>query len=139
MAYWLLKTEPEVYSFEQLLKQKKTNWDHVRNYQARNYLRQIKKGDLAIIYHSGGVKAAVGVAKIVKEAYPDIDPAGGDWVQVDLAPVEALENPVELKVIKMTKELLAMPLIKQSRLSVMPITEGHYKKIMKLGATAQED
>lgn len=139
MAYWLLKTEPEVYSFEQLLKQKKTNWDHVRNYQARNYLKQIKKGDLAIIYHSGGVKAAVGVAKIIKEAYPDIDPEGGEWVQVDLAPVVALENPVELKVIKTTKELLAMPLIKQSRLSVMPITESHYQKIIKLGATAQED
>ena len=133
MAYWLLKTEPETYNFDQLIKQKKTNWDHVRNYQARNYIREIKKDDLALIYHSGDDKAVVGIAKIVKEAYPDIDPEGGDWVQVDLVPVEALANRVELKTIKSTKELLDMPLIKQSRLSVMPITATHFKKILQLG------
>lgn len=131
--HWLLKTEPETYSFAQLLKDKKTNWNDVRNFQARNYLRQIKKGDLALIYHSGDDKAVVGVAEIVKEAYPDIDPEGGDWVQVDLKPVEALKTPVKLSQIKATKTLQEMPLIRQSRLSVMPITEAHYKTILKLG------
>lgn len=131
--YWLLKSEPETYSFEQLKAQKKTNWDQVRNYQARNYLKQIKKGDFALIYHSGDQKSVVGIARVVKEFYPDIDPEGGDWVQVDVAYEEALKNPVTLKVLKTTAGLSDLPLIKQSRLSVMPITAAHFKKIVSLG------
>jgi predicted RNA-binding protein with PUA-like domain len=132
--YWLLKTEPETYSFAQLLKDKKTNWDHVRNFQARNFLRQVAKGDLALIYHSGDEKAVIGVAEVVREAYPDPDPeTPGDWVQIDLKPVEPLAAPVSLKEIKSTASLSGMPLIKQSRLSCMPITHAHYETLLKLG------
>jgi len=133
-TYWLLKTEPSTYSFEQLLKDKKTNWNGVRNFQARNYLKAVKKGDLALIYHSGDTKAVVGVAKVTQEAYSDPDPKkSGDWVQVDLEPVKALGRPVSLAEIKTTSKLADLPLIKQSRLSVMPITGPHYDTIVKLG------
>lgn len=132
-SYWLLKTEPGTYSYAQLLKDRRTNWNDVRNFQARNYLRQIARGDLALIYHSGDDKAVVGVSRIVKEAYPDIDPEGGDWVQVDLEPTEAFVTPVPLKTIKAEKSLADLPLIKQSRLSVMPISAAHYQKLRKLG------
>lgn len=131
---WLFKTEPETYSFAQLLKDKKTNWDHVRNFQARNFLRQAAKGDLALIYHSGDEKAVVGVAEVVREAYPDPDPEKpGDWVQIDLKVVEPLPHPVSLKEIKSTTALANLPLIKQSRLSCMPITATHYETLLKLG------
>lgn len=133
MNYWLLKSEPNTYSFAQLKKQKKTNWDLVRNYQARNFLRQIKMGDLALIYHSGDEKAVVGVAKVIREAYPDIDPEGGDWAQVDVAFHEDIKNPVTLKTLKACEDLKDLLLIKQSRLSVMPITAAHFKKILSLG------
>lgn len=132
ITYWLLKTEPETYSFERLLSEKRTNWDHVRNYQARNYLRKMAKGDVALIYHSGDVKAVVGVAKIVREAYVDPDLEGGDWSQVDVQAVHALAHAVTLTQIKATKTLGDLPLIKQSRLSVMPITEAHFKTLLKL-------
>ncbi len=132
--YWLFKSEPETYSFAQLLKDKKTNWDHVRNFQARNFLRQAAKGDLALIYYSGDEKAVVGVAEVVREAYPDPDPEQkGDWVQIDLKPVEPLASPVTLKEIKATAALATLPLIKQSRLSCMPITASHYETLLKLG------
>ena len=133
-AYWLLKTEPETYSFERLLKEGKTNWNGVRNYQARNNLRKMKKNDLALIYHSGDDKAVVGIAKVIKEAYPDIDADGVEWTQVDVAPIKAIANPVTLKQIKETPSLKEMPLIKQSRLSVMPINENHYEELIKLSA-----
>lgn len=136
MAYWLLKTEPTTYSFQQLQRDKKTNWNDVRNFQARNFLRQIKKGDLALIYHSGDDKAVVGVAEVVREAYPDPDPDGGDWVQVDLKPKQALNTSVTLATIKSQDKLKEMPLIRQSRLSVMPITAEHYKTILKLGGAS---
>jgi predicted RNA-binding protein with PUA-like domain len=132
--YWLLKTEPETYSFARLQKEKKTNWNDVRNYQARNYLRQVKTGDLTVIYHSGEEKAVVGVAKCVRESYPDRDPGDdAEWVQIDIAPVQAMKSPVSLGIIKTTASLKAMPLIKQSRLSVMPITRAEYETLLKLG------
>jgi predicted RNA-binding protein with PUA-like domain len=134
-SYWLLKTEPETYSFEQLIRDRKTNWNDVRNFQARNYLRQMKKGDVALIYHSGDVKAVVGVAEIVREAYPDVDPEGGDWSQVDLKCVKPLAEIVPLKTIKSTAALADVPLIKQSRLSCMPITTKHFQTLLKLGGT----
>ncbi len=132
-AYWLLKTEPETYNIDRLLKDKHTNWDHVRNYQARNYLRKMAKGDIALIYHSGDDKAVVGVAKVVRIAYADLDPEGGDWSQVDVEYVAKFARAVSLAQIKATKMLGDLPLIKQSRLSVMPITEAHYQTILKLG------
>lgn len=133
MAHWLFKSEPETYSFDQLIKDKSTNWNNVRNYQARNFLRECKKGDIALIYHSGDDKAVVGVAKVVKEAYPDIDPEGGDWVQIDIAPVKAFKTPVTLAAIKAEKSLDGILLVKQSRLSCMPITDKHFKILLKMG------
>lgn len=131
--YWLLKTEPETFSFEQLLKDGKTNWNGVRNFQARNNLRQMKKGDIALIYHSGESREVVGVAKVSAEAYPDPDPRKkGDWVQVDLVPVKKLPSGVTLATIKATKTLQSMPLVKHSRLSVMPVTPAHYETILKM-------
>ena len=133
-SYWLLKTEPETYSFAQLEKDGSTNWSGVRNFQARNFIREMKKGDTALIYHSGDERAVVGIAKITRSGYPDLDPKKpGEWVQVDLAPVRPLKCSVSLTVIKATSELATLPLIKQSRLSVMPITLAHFNKIVKLG------
>lgn len=132
--YWLLKTEPETYSFEQLLKDKKTPWNGVRNHQAKNNLNQMKPGDLALIYHSGENREVVGIAEVSRSAYPDPDPnRPGEWVQVDLKPAKALKNPVTLETLKSTATLKTLPLIKQSRLSVMPVTAAHYKTILKLG------
>src|SRR5687768_6374766 len=96
-SYWLMKTEPETYSFAQLLQDKKTNWNGVRNFQARKYLNALKEGDLVLIYHSGDERSVVGIAQIIREAYPDPDPKKkGDWVQVDLKPVQGLKVPVSL-------------------------------------------
>ena len=131
--YWLLKTEPGTYSFENLLKDKKTNWNGVRNFQARNYLRTMATGDLALIYHSGDERAVVGVAKVVKAAYTDPDPDGGDWVQVDLQPVQPMKTRIPLSQIKSTPTLKEMPLIRHTRLSCMPITSAHYETLLKLG------
>ena len=132
--YWLLKTEPETFSFSELMKTGKTNWNDVRNYQARNFLKQVKKGDLALIYHSGDEKAVVGVAICVREHYRDFNPKEDketdDWVQVDLKPVRALSMPVTLKEIKASQELSKMMLVKQSRLSVMPVEKAHFDFIM---------
>jgi predicted RNA-binding protein with PUA-like domain len=134
ISYWLFKTEPGTYSFAQLMKDKKTNWDQVRNYQARNFLRQAAVGDLAVIYHSGEDKAAVGIAQVTRNAYPDPDPEkAGEWVQIDLKAVAPLARPVTLKEIKTTPALSALPLIKQSQLSCMPITSQHFELIKKLG------
>jgi predicted RNA-binding protein with PUA-like domain len=132
--YWLCKTEPETYSFAQLVKDKRTNWNEVRNYQARNNLRKMAQGDIVLIYHSGDDKAVVGSAKVVRDAYPDIDADDGrEWTQVDLVPINALKQPVSLAKIKSTKALADLPLIKQSRLSVMPITKEHYNLLIELG------
>lgn len=132
MNTWLLKTEPFTYSFSQLQKDKVTNWNNIRNYQARNFMRQMKKGDLVIIYHSGDEKAVVGIARVVKEAYPDIDKENvGDWVQIDIESVEKLKNPITLSQLKSDKRFSDLLLIKQSRLSVMPISKDHFEIISK--------
>jgi predicted RNA-binding protein with PUA-like domain len=134
MNYWLLKSEPFVYSYDQLVKDKKTNWAGVRNFQARNFLKAAKKGDLAFIYHSNEGKAVVGIAKVVKEAYPDPDPEQkGDWVQIDISPVEKLKTPVTLEEIKATAKLKDMLLVKQSRLSVSPVSKIHFDLICRMG------
>lgn len=131
---WLLKTEPETYSFERLLKEKKTHWNGVRNFQARNFLRTAQVGDLVLIYHSGDDKAVVGTAHVVKAAYPDPDPeTPGDWVQIDIAADKTLPAPVSLQTLKATAALKELKLIKQSRLSVSPVTPAQYKTILKLG------
>ncbi len=136
MQFWLLKTEPGTYSFETLIKEKSTNWDQVRNFQARNALRLCKKDDFALIYHSGEDKAVMGIAKITKAAYPDPDSEKkGDWVQVDLKYALKFETPVPLKVLKNTPELKGLLLIKQSQLSCMQVTPAEFETILKLGNT----
>jgi predicted RNA-binding protein with PUA-like domain len=135
MAYWLFKSEPDTYSFQTLKKEKKTVWNGVRNFQARNFLKLCKKGDLALIYHSGKERAVVGLARITKEGYPELDPKKpGEWVQIDIA-YESELNPVTLETLKKTPALKSLMLIKQSRLSCMPVGQNEFETILKLGAT----
>jgi predicted RNA-binding protein with PUA-like domain len=135
-SYWLLKTEPGTYSFAQLQKDGKTNWNGVRNFQARNSMKEMQKGDTALIYHSGDERAVVGIAKITRDAYEDLDPKKpGEWFQVDLAPLKPLKRSISLTEIKATPALASLPLIKQSRLSVMPISEAHFNKILKMSTS----
>jgi len=132
MAYWLLKSEPFKYSWEQLEKDKKTFWDGVRNYAARNNLRAMKKGDLAFFYHSNEGLAIVGIVKIIKEAYQDPTTDEEAWVAVDVAPVEKLKKEVTLATIKATKQLQNIALVKQSRLSVQPVAADEWDTIVAL-------
>ena len=132
-AYWLLKTEPDTYSFQQLLQDQTTNWNGIRNFQARNYLKLLKRGDLVLIYHSGKERAVIGIARVIKESYPDLDPNHpGDWVQVDLEQVKSLKHPVTLATIKEHPKLSKIPLLRQSRLSVMPIQSEEYETLIEL-------
>ena len=132
MQYWLVKTEPEEYSFEDLIKDKETVWDGVRNYQARNNLKAMKKGDLVLVYHSGKTKEIVGVAKVLKEHYPDPKDKTNLWVVVDLIPHEKLKKSITLEEIKKEKILSSMPLLKQSRLSVMPVNKKEFEFIVNI-------
>ncbi len=132
MAYWLLKSEPFKYPWEQLLQDKKTFWDGVRNYAARNNLRAMKKGDQAFFYHSNEGTEIVGIVKILKEAYQDPTTAEEAWVAVDVAPVHTLKNPVTLAQIKAEPSLSQMALIRLGRLSVQPVTETEWKTVMKM-------
>ena len=132
MNYWLIKSEPFKYSFDQLLKDKKTFWEGVRNYQARNNLRAMKKGDLLLFYHSNEGKDVVGIAKVVTEAYQDPTTDDANWVVVDVAPVKKLKHPVSLETVKNEKRLENMALIKLSRLSVQPVKKEEFDIIMEL-------
>lgn len=133
MNYWLVKSEPEAYSWTQFVKDGKAAWTGVRNFQARNNLRAMKKGDAVFFYHSVTDKKVVGVAKVVKEFYPDATAEEGDWSCVDLAPEKPLKNPVTLETIKTDAGLKDMPLVKQSRLSVTPLTKAQAERLLKLG------
>jgi len=135
MHYWLVKQEPEKYPWAQFVKDKGTYWDGVRNYQARNNLRSMKKGDLVLYYHSVSEKAVVGVAKVMTQAYPDPTAKEGDWSVVDLKPLKAIIEPVTLDQIKTDPKLSEVALIKQSRLSVMPLRADEFKRILLLGKT----
>jgi len=132
MNYWLVKSEPFKYSWEQFLKDGKTFWDGVRNYAARNNLKAMKKGDHVLFYHSNEGLAIVGIAAVAKEAYQDPTTDDANWVVVDLKPVKTLPNPVTLADIKATKELQDMDLVRLGRLSVGAVKEKEYKKIMKM-------
>lgn len=134
MNYWLIKQNPESYSFSDLKKEKKTDWTGVRNYQARNFMRDMKKGDKALFYHSGKEKAIVGIAEISKDAFPDPTAKEGDWVAVVLKPLETFNSAVSLETIKKTKELDNMLLLKQSRLSIVSVEKKEFEKIVKLAA-----
>lgn len=130
--YWIVKQEPEAYSFDTFVKDGRTAWTGVRNFQARNNLRAMKKGDLAFFYHSVSEKQIVGLAKVIKEAYPDKTAEEGDWSAVDLQPVERLAHPVSLDRLKADPQLKELPLIRQSRLSVVPVSEKQAEHIMEL-------
>ena len=135
MKYWLVKSEPEAYSWAQFVKDSKTAWTGVRNFAARLNLRAMKKGDLVCFYHSVSEKQIVGLARVIKEAYSDPTATDGDWSCVDLEPVKPLKHPVTLEVIKADKALKDMKLLKQSRLSVSPLTPGEFARILELAAT----
>lgn len=132
MAYWLVKSEPSVYSWDQFVKDGQTCWSGVRNYAARLHLRAMKKGDLAFFYHSNEGVEIVGIATIIKEHYQDPTTEDDRWVAVDLKPVKALKKPVPLELIKKEKRLANMALIRISRLSVQPVTDEEYEIVMAL-------
>lgn len=133
MNYWLVKSEPFKYSWEQFVKDKKTHWDGVRNYAARNNLRAMAKGDQVFFYHSNEGLAIVGIAEVVKTAYQDPTTDDPNWVVVDLKPVQAMPNPVTLEAIKADPAFKDMDLVRLSRLSVGTVKPAEYKKIMKMG------
>lgn len=132
MNHWLLKSEPIKYSWDQLKKDKKTFWDGVRNYQARNNLKEMKKGDLCMFYHSNEGKEIVGIVKVVKEFYQDPTTDDTNWVVVDVAPFKALKNPVTLEQIKDEPRLSNIALVRQGRLSVMPLSKEEFDTILEM-------
>ena len=135
VSHWLIKSEPFKYAWDELVRDKWTYWDGVRNYEARNNLAAMKKGDLALYYHSNEGKEVVGVARVKKESYPDPTTDDERWVVVDFEPVVAFKEPVTLKQIKSDEKLAEISLIKRSRLSVVPILKKEFDYILKLGKT----
>ena len=131
--YWMVKQEPETYSWTDFVSDGKTDWTGVRNYQARNNLREMKTGERVLFYHSGKEKAVVGLAEVVKGAYPDPTADDVQWVAVDLKPIKALKNPVPLAAIRYDKRLSQLPLIRQSQLSVMSLTKDEFDIIVATG------
>ena len=132
MSYWLVKSEPSTYSYEQLEKEGNTVWNGVRNYAARLHLRGMKKGDEVLYYHSMEDLEIVGIAKVSKEAYQDPTTEDDKWVAVDLKPYKKLKKPVSLEQVKKDKRLKEMALVRISRLSVQPVTEKEWKVIMDM-------
>src|SRR5690348_1870026 len=133
-SFWLVKQEPSSYSWADFVAERETSWTGVRNYTARNNLRKMRKGDEVFFYHSGDEKAVVGIAKVTRPAYRDSTAKEGDWSTVDLAPMKPLRKPVTLREIKDNPGLKGMPLIRQSRLSVMPLTEAEFSEIIRMGS-----
>jgi len=137
MKYWLVKSEPGTYSWDDLCRDGRTAWDGVRNFQARNNLRAMRPGDLALFYHSVNERRVAGVARVVSEAYPDPSAREGDWSVVDVEPAYALARAVTLDDVKADKELRDMVLVRQSRLSVQPVQKAEFDRIVKLGGRAR--
>lgn len=137
MNYWLLKTEPTAYAWDDLVKKGSTRWDGVRNYQARNNLRAMVPGDLCLIYHSVGEKRVVGAARVTSKPYPDPTAKGEDWSCVDLEPAFDFPEPVTLAQMKVEPALKKMALIRQSRLSVCPLLEKEYGALVAMGGAAK--
>ena len=133
VAYWLMKSEPHVYPYEQLVADGSTHWDGVRNYQARNNLKKMKKGELCFFYHSNIGKEIVGIVEVIKEAYPDKTDHSGRFVAVTVKFIKKLNKPITLENIKKNKELSHLSLIKQSRLSVMTIDSKSWKILNNMG------
>ncbi len=135
MSYWLVKSEPSKYSWEQLVKDKQTSWDGVRNFTARNNLKAMKKGDEVFFYHSNEGLEIVGIAKVAEEAYQDPTTDDTNWVVVDLKPFKELKKPVSLVTIKAEKRLADMVLVRLGRLSVSPVTDAEWNVILELADT----
>ena len=135
MNYWLAKSEPGTYAWATLVRDGKTAWTGVRNFAARNNLRAMTVGDLVFFYHSGEEKSVVGIARAAKAAYPDPTADEGDWSAVDLAPVKSLARPVTLAAIKADRILREMKLVKQPRLSVIPVTSEQFARLLELAKT----
>lgn len=133
--YWLVKQEPEAYAWATLVRDGNTAWTGVRNFQARNHLRAMRPGDRVLFYHSGGAKAAVGIARVATAGYPDSTATEGDWTAVDLAPVKPLRQPVTLAQMNADPLLKDMPFVRQSRLSVSPVTAAQYARVLELAQT----
>jgi predicted RNA-binding protein with PUA-like domain len=134
-SHWLVKSEPSTYAWEQLVKDDRTVWDGVRNPLARQHLAAMRKGDLVLYYHSNIGKEVVGIARVARESYPDPKDTSGRWLAVDVEPVKALAAPVSLAAIKADPRLAGLALIKQSRLSVMPVSKAHFERILAAGGT----
>ncbi len=132
MQYWLIKSEPFVYSYQDLERDGRTVWEGVRNFQARNNLRQMKIGDRALFYHSNEGLEVVGIVTVVREAYADPTAAKGEWSVVDFAPEQALPRPVPLRVIKSDPQLKDIALVRNGRLSVMPLKPSEFRRILEL-------
>jgi predicted RNA-binding protein with PUA-like domain len=139
MAYWLVKSEPSAYSFDQLMKDKETRWDGIRNYAARNHLRAMKKGDEVFFYHSNEGLAIVGIAKVSREHYPDPTAKEGDWSAVDLKAYKRLSFPVSLTKIKEHKALKDMALVRIGRLSVQPVTDKEWETVLDLSKKSDDE
>lgn len=133
MNYWLMKSEPDAFSWDDLVAQKKAEWDGVRNHLAQRHMKEMKKGDRALFYHSNIGLEVVGVMEIVGEAAPDSTDETGRWIAVHVSPIRKLPQPVTLKMMKADPALADMMMIRQSRLSVSPLTEAEYDHIVKLG------
>ena len=131
-SLWLVKQEPSSYSWSDFVAEGQTSWTGVRNYTARNNLRKMRIGDEVLYYHSGEEKAVVGIAKVMRTAYQDPTAMEGDWSTVDIAPVKPLRRPVPLREIKADPRLKGIPLVRQSRLSVMPLPERAFREIVKM-------
>lgn len=134
MRHWLLKSEPDSYSWSDLAREGTGTWDGVRNYMARNNLRAMRKGDLALFYHSVSEKAVVGICRVVEEHFPDPSAPEEDWSAVKVSPVKVLAQPVTLATIKEDPALGEIALLKYNRLSVVPLTPAEYARITRLGA-----
>jgi predicted RNA-binding protein with PUA-like domain len=132
---WLVKSEPFKYSWDKFKADKKAVWDGVRNFEARNNLRAMKKGDLVLFYHSSEGKEVVGIATVAKEAYPDPTATEGDWSAVELTPKKALAESVTLATVKADKKLVDFALVRKSRISVIPVTDSEFARVLELGKT----
>ncbi|MFW5792949.1 MAG: EVE domain-containing protein [Bacteroidota bacterium] len=134
MNYWLVKSEPKAYSWQKLIKDKKTIWDGVRNYQARNNMKEMKEGDAVLFYHSVSEKSVIGIAKVSREYFQDPTTDDNRWVVVELKADKELAKPVNLEQIKKNSKLADVALVKQARLSVMPLTKKEFEEIVKMGS-----
>jgi predicted RNA-binding protein with PUA-like domain len=133
MSYWLIKSDPDTYGWTDLVRDGKTSWDGIRNYKARNFLRDMKPGDLVLFYHSGDEKSVVGAVKILSEPYPDATAEEEIWTAVDVAPAWTLKSPVTLSSIKAEPSLRNIHLVREGRLSVMPLEKKDFDFIVSLG------